>query len=284
MQTQCPHCKKIFTVTAAHLNIAQGHVHCSNCQNVFNATHNLLKQLPKLVISEPESPKIPTELKKIPTEVKKIPTELKTTIFKPQKDHVYESFQEALQEITKEKELQEEDYKPNGQTWASFIAWGIIVILLSGTLAAQAMWYWQRDVLLQSPNIRPWLVRFCYTFLCRLPPTRDLSSFQIENYLFKIQPDKKDTIQLEAVFINKATFPQPYPDLQITFMDNNENILEQRRFKAADYLQKLPYKKNRYRAIKQMRAGASVHIKLDLTDMTTIKGNKISESYRFEFF
>jgi len=161
-------------------------------------------------------------------------------------------------------------------SWKSFIFWTLIVIVFSVTLTIQAMWFWQRDVFLQNSHIRPLLVKFCYTFLCTLPPTKDLSRFQMKNYVFHV--NSKDSLQLEAIFINKASFPQAYPDLQITFIDINDHTITQKRFTPLEYLQAAPDK------IRQMRAGASVHVKLDFMDMEkVIDDNKVAEGYRFEF-
>ncbi|WP_069472386.1 DUF3426 domain-containing protein [Candidatus Marithrix sp. Canyon 246] len=158
-------------------------------------------------------------------------------------------------------------------TWKSFLFWTFIVIVFSVTLTIQAMWFWQRDVFLQNSHIRPLLVKFCYTFLCTLPPTRDLSSFQMKNYVFHV--NEKTSLQLEAIFINKASFPQAYPDLQVTFIDINDHTIIKKRFTPVEYLQAAPDK---------MRAGASVHVKLDFMDMEkVIEDNKVAEGYRFKF-
>ena len=248
MQTQCPHCQTIFRVTAAHLNVAQGHVRCSHCRNIFNATTQLIKQLSDDTASESFQ----------------IDTDNKSEF---QEDDIPELLQEDIYEA------------PRGRSWKSFFFWGIMVILLSATFAGQAMWFWQRDQILQHPQIRFWLDRFCYSFLCTLPPTRDLKSFYMQEHVAQIHPDMKDVIQFEATFLNQAFFSQPYPDLQLTFEDSNNNPFAQRRFKPSEYLP-VPPQKNQ-----QMRPQASVHIRLELIDMNTIiEEDKVMEGYRFEFF
>lgn len=162
------------------------------------------------------------------------------------------------------------------RSWKSFLFWTFMVIFFSVTLGIQAMWFWQRDVFLQNSHIRPLLVKFCYTFLCTLPPTRDVSRFQMKNYVFHV--NSNDSLQLEAVFINKASFPQAYPDLQVTFTDINDNTIIQKRFSPLEYLQPPPDK------TQEMRAGASVHVKLNFVNMEqVISDNKVVEGYRFEF-
>jgi len=245
MHTQCPHCQTVFRVTAAHLNIAQGHVRCSHCRNVFNATNYLLKQLPQQVASEQ------LNFNDNPTDF--------------DEDDIPELLREDIYEL------------PQKRSWGSFLVWSIMVILLAAMLAGQAMWVWQRDSILQHSQIRPWLERFCYNFLCALPPTRDVNRFSIQEHIAQVHPEIEHVIQFEATFINNAHFFQPYPELQLTFEDFNGNPLAQRRFKPAEYLPQPTHK--------PMPANASVHIKLDLSKMDkVIEDGNIVEGYSFEFF
>jgi len=162
------------------------------------------------------------------------------------------------------------------ESWHSFRSvffWGLMVVFLSMTLAGQVLWFWERDQVLQNPQLRPWLVRFCDTFLCELPQTRSLKSFQIKTHKVQLQ---SDWIQVELTFINRATFPQAYPDLQLIFEDMNGNTIAQQRFKPADYLP-LPPKK-----FQQMAAQASVEFKV-YVPKSLLKANTIIGGYWFEF-
>lgn len=152
-----------------------------------------------------------------------------------------------------------------------------MVILLSATLFGQAKWFLQRDRVLQNHQVRPWLEWFCHTFSCTLPPTRDLNSFQMLEHVAQVHPDISEAIHFELTFINNATFPQPYPDLQLTFENINGKPIAQRRFKATEYLQPPVHD--------QMQARASVHVSLDLVEMANmIDGDEITVGYHFEFF
>jgi hypothetical protein len=146
-------------------------------------------------------------------------------------------------------------------------------------LAAQAMWFFQRDQVLQHPEVRPWLERFCYHFLCTLPTTRNLSRFKMEDHVARLHPKINDALQFEATFINHASFPQPYPGLQLIFEDSDGNPIAQRRFNPEEYLQRHLHKNE------QMAANGSVHLKLILIEMSqVIEGDKIVEGYHFQFF
>jgi predicted Zn finger-like uncharacterized protein len=45
MYTQCPHCQTCFRISEAHLKVANGKVRCGSCQEVFDATDHLFKNL-----------------------------------------------------------------------------------------------------------------------------------------------------------------------------------------------------------------------------------------------
>jgi len=247
MHTQCPHCQTVYRVTAAHLNIAQGHVRCSHCYNIFNATNHLVKQLPKETLaSEP---------------------------FQINEEKVPEIPEYNIPEL-----LQEDIYTPQRRSWRSFFLWTLMTFLSAALLTAQLMWFLQRDMILQHPEVRPWLDKFCFFMLCTLPPTRDLKSFYMREHVVQIHPNKKEVIEFEAIFINTAGFPQPYPDLQLIFQDINGHLIAKRRFQPAEYLARPPKRRE------QMLANSSVHLKLEIKDMAQlIEEGKIAEGYRFEF-
>jgi len=269
MHTQCPHCETIFRVTAAHLNIAQGHVRCSHCRHIFNANNHLLKQLPESGSSE-QNTESPSEL---PTS---LPSEPSIRIDDESPfDAAIEFEDEDIPEL-----LQEDIYEqPRGSPWKTFLFRGLLVILLAATLTAQGIWYFQRDKVLQHPEIRPQLELFCYIFLCNLPITRNSDQFEMLDHVVQVHSDINDALKFEATFINNGNFPQPYPDLQLTFEDLNGNPIAQRRFKPTEYLQQ-PIHQNQ-----QMRPKGSVHIKLILINMSHIlEGLDVAEGYRFKFF
>ncbi len=251
MYTQCPYCQTIFRVVAAHLNVAQGYVHCSCCKQVFNATNYLIQQLPKN-----------TNL--TPVVEKKVFDERENIDFEND-----ENFQdEDIPEL-----LKDDIYEPDDErSWGSFLTSSIMVILFIAVLAGQITWYWQRDMVLQHPQIRPWLDVFCEAMLCQLPETRNLTSFQAENHNIQPHPEIEDAVQFEAVFVNNAFFAQPYPILELTFEDFTGKNIAQRFFKPTEYLPKSQENQ-------QMLPQAAVHIKFDLIEI-----NNDITGYHFDFF
>ncbi|ALG67557.1 zinc-ribbon and DUF3426 domain-containing protein [Beggiatoa leptomitoformis] len=242
MYTQCPHCQTIFRLNTAHLNVAQGYVKCVNCQHTFDASKNLMKEIPK-------------DLKnKAITVVPEALTE---------DDISEEELAEIVQE-TKKSQL------------GSVLKWSFVSLLLMGLLALQYVWFMYPDIILQNAQLRPLLSQACEIAGCELPVTRNVDLIHMQERVVQIHPDSPDMLQVNATFVNDATFPQPYPILELTFEDRHGQPIAQRRFTPTEYLG-VDIKE-------KMQAGAIVHVRFDLIDMSyVIEGNSVMEGYHFEF-
>jgi predicted Zn finger-like uncharacterized protein len=252
VHTQCPRCQTIFRINATHLNIAQGQVRCSRCRHVFNANDHLVKELPQKETVQPSM-----------------------TETKP--DAPTEDFTEDLLESDFPELLKEEEER--GRSWKSLFFWLMVAILFIGILFSQYLWLSHRDLVLQNTQVRPWLERFCNVFLCTLPATRAVDRFEMEKHLIQKHPTVANAMQVDATFINRAEFPQPYPVLQLTFQNTEGQPIAQRRFLPMEYLQ-LP------QITDEMRPNAAVHIRLELTLENielSVEDNKVVKGYVFDF-
>lgn len=258
MQTQCPYCQTIFRVTAAHINVAQGHVRCGQCRNVFDASSQLVKA--------PEtSPSHSSVTHATGMQKRSAVEEMDDDLNFSELDFP-EVFQEDVAAIR---------YRTS---WSSLLFWAMMAIVLAGLLVAQVTWFWQPSLILQHPQLRPWLEGFCYTFLCVLPTTRDVNQFRIENKVVLLHPDISDAIKVDAIFVNEAPFPQPFPQVQLTFEDNEGRPLAQRRFTPLEYL-------HTEVGHRLMRPGATAHINLELQGTREIvEAGNVEAGYMLEFF
>lgn len=240
MFTQCPHCQTIFRVNSAHLEVAQGRVRCSRCRHVFNANHYLMQRLP------PDKPK--------------------PDLF----SNINFAEDEVLELLKEDKSIS------RNKSWGSFFGWMLIALLCVTLLAGQYLWFTQPELILQQPQVHPWLQRFCYVFLCTLPSTRDPEQFHFKQMpSLQIQENNPAVIQIDAVFVNQAPFAQPYPILELTFKNLEGIAIAQRHFTPETYL---PAEYD----IKEMNPQDSVHIRLKIVNTEPAKG--ISNiDYEFKF-
>jgi predicted Zn finger-like uncharacterized protein len=269
MQTQCPHCDTTFRITPQQCQAAQGLVRCSHCSQVFNALEHLSN-----VPADFKLPSVqkPTQLQQalessLDTSGRSLEDETASVL--GDEEHHYDD--EDIPDLFEQDEHQK-------RSLLGLLFWMLLVFLGIGILAGQYIWWAQRDWALQHPDIRPALVSACEWLECTLPTTRNLSSFKVQRHIIRPHPTLPNAIQFDATFVNTATFPQPYPDLQLTFENVGAQPLARRRFKPSEYL-------HTQKPDAELAAGASVHLRLELVDMgAVIEGGRVMEGYHFEFF
>jgi len=199
--TRCPHCETAFRVQPSHLIIAKGDVRCGQCHEVFNALHFQIEE-----------------------------------VLEEEKNSLDEIGEDAL---LKELEAQEQARLKNKQI-RSHLMWGVVSLFLMAGLAGQFVWFTQPEIILQNPDIRPYLETTCEHLQCDLPTTRNPHLFQVVKKYMDRGDKESDTVKLMFIFENKAEFPQPYPNLEIRFENENRQLIGIRRFTPKEYLSNLP--------------------------------------------
>ncbi|WP_353570785.1 DUF3426 domain-containing protein [Candidatus Albibeggiatoa sp. nov. BB20] len=172
----------------------------------------------------------------------------------------------------------EEEERHGNISWLALIFWLTISTLMVAGLAGQYMWWQNRDFILQHEQARPLLVKFCRFALCSLPDTQNIEKFKIIEHTAIVKAEKEDVIQFNATFKNQAGFSQPFPNLLVTFQDEDGQFTGQRIFKPTEYLK-------REAVPEPMKPDATAHLQLDVVDLhNLIENNKVMvESYKFDF-
>lgn len=117
------------------------------------------------------------------------------------------------------------------------MSWGAIaaVLLLTMALVTQYAW-WDRNRLAQVAALRPALDWLCQPVNCNLPLRQDLARMEMVEREVRDHPQVQDALLVDAVFVNRAPFPQDYPVLQISFSDIAGAPVAVRRFMPDEYL------------------------------------------------
>ena len=141
----------------------------------------------------------------------------------------------------------------------------LFALLLGALLAGQYAWFFERDRLLQDPRSRPLLEQACAWVArwtpCTLPVTRALERIKVTQRYVAKHETVDGAVLVHILFQNTADFPQPYPLLELSFHDNNEQTIGVRRFSPVDYLDSTE------RAQSLMPPGQEVHVKLEFRDL-----------------
>jgi len=102
-------------------------------------------------------------------------------------------------------------------------------------LVAQVLWYrfddWAKD-----PQWQRVYAPLCRVLGCELPQQRDRSLLVTRNLAVRTHPSEPDALQVNAMIVNRADFPQPFPDLELRFSTVRGTLVAGRRFEPAEYL------------------------------------------------
>jgi len=239
--TRCPTCGTAFRIQPAQLAARGGRVRCGKCAAVFDAVASLLdhgdapanpEPSPQLGLFDPsrrparQSPDMTIELDMTAVEpaASRPPTRPPARVSRPvpRQERVAEPLPEFM-----------EDEPPPAR--GRFL-WGLLGLLALLGLAGQLLLHFRTEVALLAPELRPFLVTACKTLDCtvRLPRRPELMS--IESSDLQADPEHQNLVVLNAVIRNRASFPQEYPDLELTLTDESDQAVVRRVLVPADYV------------------------------------------------
>lgn len=210
MLTRCPKCKTLFPLGKDDLTQAQGRVRCCQCRAVFYALENL-HQADGSAADPTTPPELRQSLRLGPDTLPASPT----TQSCPSAE---------LPAILRNRET-----NPSGWFWST------LALLLA--LTALAQWAWlERDGLVEQPRLRPWLEQACERLDCRLPAQRDLAQLEVLDRHLRASREDPGVLLFELSLVNRATFSQPYPMLELELFDKTQRSLGRRLFSPIEYL------------------------------------------------
>jgi predicted Zn finger-like uncharacterized protein len=212
MQTECPQCETVFRVRADQLGEADGRVRCGVCGEVFNAMDTLQ-----------------AELGGQEDWTQAAPGEAGDTATSPAVDIDLQEYEEQGR-VPLDLELRE----PGGDalTTALLALGGLVLIVLLG---AQYLYY-DRQRLIASPELRPWILHLCAYLPCDAPPLHDVSAIELLERNVFIHPNIDGALMITGKMVNNARFPQPLPTLQVSLSNLRGKVVAARRFRPGEYL------------------------------------------------
>ncbi|ASJ71426.1 zinc-ribbon and DUF3426 domain-containing protein [Granulosicoccus antarcticus] len=110
------------------------------------------------------------------------------------------------------------------------------LLLLAVSLAVALYGYRERQSLQNSRYVRPLLEVVCSVTGCTLEEQVDLDSLQVLKRSVFSHPTIEDALLINIGFINKASFGQRYPVLEIRLTDRNGRLVVKNSFEPSDYL------------------------------------------------
>ena len=113
--------------------------------------------------------------------------------------------------------------------------WGTGVAILLTIFIIQYS-YSMRDDLARYPELRPWVQKMCEFAHCDMPMQQNVDLIKLTHRDITIHPRVKGALLINAVFVNNASYTQPFPLMQITLSDMSGRVIAKRRFQPAEYL------------------------------------------------
>ncbi|HEY6599027.1 MAG TPA: DUF3426 domain-containing protein [Pseudomonadales bacterium] len=142
--------------------------------------------------------------------------------------------------------------------------WWVPVVLVLGIalLAAQVL-YFQFDAWAKNPQFRPLYEWLCTRLSCELPVMRSLASIYSKNLVVRAHPDTPGTLLVDAVVVNQAPFPQPFPVIELRFSSRDGSLIAARQYRPEEYLA------GELAGASMMAALTPIHIAFNISDPGT---------------
>lgn len=110
---------------------------------------------------------------------------------------------------------------------------GIILILvaLGASLGIVNFQQWSRE-----PSLRPVYQAACGVLACQLPDQADTTRIHANKLVVRTHPTIPNALSVDTLMINEASYPQPFPLLELTFEDINGNLVARSTFRPDQYI------------------------------------------------
>jgi predicted Zn finger-like uncharacterized protein len=223
MYTRCPQCRTTFAVSDEQLQARGGVVRCGECHHVFRADRFLMDSLPVAGKPARVSAK-PAVTSSVSTKTgPRQATEADSEKFTEKLKHPLPTLDELLWGKKRSR------IRP--VFWA---AGNLFVLMLLGTQLV----YFYSTQLAAVPELRPYIKSACVRLGCIIRPQVDAGLIELTNTRISPHPKYLRVLRLRATLINRASFSQPYPLMEVTLSNRRGALVGRRTFRPEEYLRK----------------------------------------------
>lgn len=226
--TICPGCSTTFLVRSAQLKAHTGVVRCGQCQRIFNGLATLITVNESAIDYPSQAQPQPVSESEIPTQRRASAENVGNAMHQP-------PVSERNQEQT---ETSDQLFSDETSVKQSKGIWEVANVLLLLLLIGQIAYTYRTELTIVTPQIRPYLERYCALLACTVPYPQVIEQLGIEaSDLQKNPACQPEVATLSAVIRNHAPFPQALPALQLSLLNAEDQLIVSRIFTAQDYLQ-----------------------------------------------
>lgn len=195
------------------LTAAQGLLRCGECDTIFDAMKALSTTLPEErdFANAELQPLMGEQTKPADTRIRVLPTEQQNKPRKPDK---------AATQVP----------APRSRKFLIISLSALALLLLLQLL------YSSRDWFAEQPLTAKITQTICATIGCEITTPRDVSKITMLSHNVYSHPNLPKLLIISASIQNNATFAQPYPLLEISFLNSDSEVVALRRFSSAEYI------------------------------------------------
>lgn len=255
MFTRCPSCRAAFSITQQQLEIAAGMVRCGMCEHVFDAKLFLFNQTLEAEESHTENLQ---ETKPIDVELDAgdnstidlevldrelhgdqaaevsevtniVDDKLETEQQSAESQSDAQVADAAIPKIIADQvsNLEKEPSKLKPIQWLGFLT----VAALIAMLGLQVVAAFKLDLITKN-----YQDQICEWIACTIETPRALNKIEVLNRSIYTHPSETQALMVTLTIINRAQFSQPYPIIQLRFLNTAGNVIAARQFSAPHYL------------------------------------------------
>lgn len=228
MYTQCSHCNAIFRVTMKELTAAQGLLRCGECDTIFDAMKALSTNLPDK--NAPLKTAATTTTDGANSGAAQDPRALNDTI-RIQPTGTQQHYQTVSSNGVHAAIIKQPTKKQ--QRARRFMLVSVIALL---SLLLIQLIYSSRGWLAEQPLTAGFGKQLCNMVSCDARHQRDLKQIELLSRNVYSHPNSPNLLIINASMQNNAEYPQPYPLVEISFLNSASEIVALRRFTPAEYL------------------------------------------------
>jgi hypothetical protein len=220
------------------LTAAQGLLRCGECDTIFDAMKALSTTLPEerdFADADLQPPQ-PGQQRPPNTRIRVLPENHSVT---PTRNHA--------------RANKKQDAAPPSRKFLILSLVALALLLLLQLL------YSSRDWLAEQPLTAKLSRNICEVIGCEIRAPRDVSQIKMLSHSVYSHPNLPKLLIISASVQNNAAFEQPYPLLEISFLNSHSEVVALRRFPAREYM-------GDERAEKLMPVGVAEEFSVNIAD------------------